>query len=191
MNNINSSGATQRAIAVVGDVTNQTYIDRLVKQAAEFGNGKIHIIINNAGFTWDAVIHKVWDISNLLNSLVECWAVCSIQSFLPQEKQREKRNLFWRHWYWYWQKRILILPYRCPINNGKRCCWYITLDPLSSSELLLLTSGWKIKSLEWSSILAVPVVFMATRKFLPIFVKLFPRIYYYHPSIITYTELLN
>ena len=94
MNNINSSGATQRAIAVVGDVTNQTYIDHLVKQAAEFGNGKIHIIINNAGFTWDAVIHKVWDISNLLNSLVECWAVCSIQSFLPQEKEREKRNLF-------------------------------------------------------------------------------------------------
>jgi 3-oxoacyl-[acyl-carrier protein] reductase len=36
-----------------------TYIDSLVKQAADFGNGKIHIIVNNAGYTWDGVIHKV------------------------------------------------------------------------------------------------------------------------------------
>lgn len=35
------------------------YIDTLVKKAAEFGNGKIHVIVNNAGFTWDGVIHKV------------------------------------------------------------------------------------------------------------------------------------
>ena len=35
------------------------YIDALVKQAAEFGGGKIHIIVNNAGYTWDGVIHKV------------------------------------------------------------------------------------------------------------------------------------
>ena len=38
-------------------------VDKLVKAAAEFGNGKIHIIVNNAGFTWDAVIHKVGDCS--------------------------------------------------------------------------------------------------------------------------------
>lgn len=30
-----------------------------MQKAAEFGNGKIHIIVNNAGFTWDGVIHKV------------------------------------------------------------------------------------------------------------------------------------
>lgn len=36
------------------------YINELVKKAAEFGgDGKIHIIVNNAGFTWDGVIHKV------------------------------------------------------------------------------------------------------------------------------------
>ncbi len=39
---------------------NAQYIDELVKKAAEFGGGKIHIIVNNAGFTWDGVIHKVW-----------------------------------------------------------------------------------------------------------------------------------
>lgn len=34
------------------------YLPELVKKAADFGGGKIHIIVNNAGFTWDGVIHK-------------------------------------------------------------------------------------------------------------------------------------
>ncbi|KMQ44236.1 Short-chain dehydrogenase/reductase SDR [Trichophyton rubrum] len=54
-----------RAIAVAGDVQDGAYLKRLVQRAAEFGNGKIHIIVNNAGFTWDGVIHKLtekqWD----------------------------------------------------------------------------------------------------------------------------------
>jgi len=37
------------------------YLKVLVKKAAEFGNGKIHIIVNNAGYTWDGVIHKMTD----------------------------------------------------------------------------------------------------------------------------------
>jgi 3-oxoacyl-[acyl-carrier protein] reductase len=37
------------------------YLVELVKKTAEFGNGKIHIIVNNAGYTWDGVIHKVSD----------------------------------------------------------------------------------------------------------------------------------
>jgi 3-oxoacyl-[acyl-carrier protein] reductase len=48
-----------QAIAVPGDLLKDDYIKELVKKAAEFGNGKINIIVNNAGFTWDAVIHKV------------------------------------------------------------------------------------------------------------------------------------
>ncbi|OJD19444.1 hypothetical protein AJ78_00618 [Emergomyces pasteurianus Ep9510] len=50
-----------RAIAVVGDVTDPAYPKRVVQKAAEFGNGKIHIIVNNAGYTWDGVIHKLSD----------------------------------------------------------------------------------------------------------------------------------
>ncbi len=46
------------ALAVAGDLLKDEHIRELVKKAAEFGNGKIHIIVNNAGFTWDAVIHK-------------------------------------------------------------------------------------------------------------------------------------
>ncbi|KAJ9217288.1 hypothetical protein DTO166G4_919 [Paecilomyces variotii] len=59
-NAINSAEAG-RAIAVVGDVTDSKYIETLVAKTAEFGNGKIHIIVNNAGFTWDGVIHKMTD----------------------------------------------------------------------------------------------------------------------------------
>lgn len=40
---------------------NDADIKNLVKKAAEFGNGKIHVIVNNAGFTWDGVIHKITD----------------------------------------------------------------------------------------------------------------------------------
>lgn len=54
---INSNGG--KAIAVPGDLLKDDYIKELIKKAAEFGDGKINIIVNNAGFTWDAVIHKV------------------------------------------------------------------------------------------------------------------------------------
>ena len=38
-----------KAIAVPGDMLDSEYLKVLVKKAAEFGNGKIHIIVNNAG----------------------------------------------------------------------------------------------------------------------------------------------
>jgi 3-oxoacyl-[acyl-carrier protein] reductase len=56
-NAINSNGG--KALAVVGDMLDDAYLKTLVEKAAEFGHGKIHIIVNNAGFTWDGVIHKV------------------------------------------------------------------------------------------------------------------------------------
>ncbi|EEU36544.1 uncharacterized protein NECHADRAFT_42518 [Fusarium vanettenii 77-13-4] len=56
---IKSNGG--QAIAVSGDVLKADYIDTLIKRAAEFGDGKINIIVNNAGYTWDGVIHKMTD----------------------------------------------------------------------------------------------------------------------------------
>lgn len=56
---IKSTGG--RALAVVGDVLDDNYVKTLVHQAAEFGGGKIHILVNNAGYTWDGVIHKMSD----------------------------------------------------------------------------------------------------------------------------------
>jgi len=64
---INDNGGT--ATAIPGDMLDANYINNLVKNAAEFGNGKIHIIVNNAGFTWDAVIHKMTDNNGIPSSL--------------------------------------------------------------------------------------------------------------------------
>ncbi|CRK18850.1 hypothetical protein BN1708_003194 [Verticillium longisporum] len=50
-----------RAISVPGDMLDAAYIDTLVKEAAAFGEGQIHHIVNNAGYTWDGVIHKMTD----------------------------------------------------------------------------------------------------------------------------------
>ncbi|AEO55520.1 hypothetical protein MYCTH_2299448 [Thermothelomyces thermophilus ATCC 42464] len=49
------------ALAVAGDLLKDECIKQLIQKAAAFGNGKIHILVNNAGFTWDAVIHKMTD----------------------------------------------------------------------------------------------------------------------------------
>ena len=54
---INDKGG--KAVAIPGDMLNARYIDELVTKTVQFGGGKIHIIVNNAGFTWDGVIHKV------------------------------------------------------------------------------------------------------------------------------------
>ena len=43
--NINQGGG--KAIAVPGDMTNDDYHSELVKQAAEFGNGKIHVSLSH------------------------------------------------------------------------------------------------------------------------------------------------
>ncbi|KAJ2975494.1 hypothetical protein NUW58_g8339 [Xylaria curta] len=40
-----------RALAVPGDVLDAAYQASLVKKAADFGGGKLHILVNNAGYT--------------------------------------------------------------------------------------------------------------------------------------------
>lgn len=50
---INKNGG--QAIAVAGDMLDAEYLKVLVKKSAEFGNGKIHIIVNNAGYVFPLV----------------------------------------------------------------------------------------------------------------------------------------
>jgi NAD(P)-dependent dehydrogenase (short-subunit alcohol dehydrogenase family) len=56
---INSDGGA--AIAVVGDITRNEDISNLVQKAIEFGGGKLHIIVNNAGYAWDDPIEMIQD----------------------------------------------------------------------------------------------------------------------------------
>ncbi|MBD0325746.1 MAG: SDR family oxidoreductase [Pyrinomonadaceae bacterium] len=55
---IKAAGAD--ALAVPGDVTTQDFAPRLIRATLD-GFGRIDAIINNAGYTWDGVIHKMTD----------------------------------------------------------------------------------------------------------------------------------
>jgi 3-oxoacyl-[acyl-carrier protein] reductase len=54
------TGAGHEALAVPGDVTTIDFAPRLIKAALD-GFGRIDSIVNNAGYTWDGVIHKMSD----------------------------------------------------------------------------------------------------------------------------------
>jgi len=56
---IKASGG--HAVACVGDVTDPAYPDKLIKTAVEAFGPSIDVIVNNAGYIWDAVIHKMSD----------------------------------------------------------------------------------------------------------------------------------
>ena len=48
------------AICYAGDVTADGFAEGIVKAAVDAFGG-LHIIVNNAGYTWDAVVHKMTD----------------------------------------------------------------------------------------------------------------------------------
>ena len=58
------------SMAYVGDVTVPDFAPGIVKAAAD-NWGAVHVIVNNAGFTWDALIHKMteeqWDFLQAMN----------------------------------------------------------------------------------------------------------------------------
>ncbi|WP_025322729.1 SDR family NAD(P)-dependent oxidoreductase [Deferrisoma camini] len=49
------------AVAVVGDVTAEGFAERLVQTAVESFGPSIDVLVNNAGYTWDGVVHKMTD----------------------------------------------------------------------------------------------------------------------------------
>ncbi len=49
-----------QAIAVAGSVTDPAFPDKLMRAAVD-AFGAIHILVNNAGYTWDGMIHKMTD----------------------------------------------------------------------------------------------------------------------------------
>ncbi len=55
---IEAAGGT--ALAVAGDVTDPAFPDALMKAAVD-AYGTINVLVNNAGFTWDGMLHKMSD----------------------------------------------------------------------------------------------------------------------------------
>ncbi len=50
-----------QVITVVGDVTAEDFPKRFIKASVERFGPDIHVIVNNAGYTWDGVVHKMTD----------------------------------------------------------------------------------------------------------------------------------
>lgn len=81
------------AISVPGDVTDPAFPQRIVAAAvAAFGG--LHILVNNAGFTWDGMLHKMsgkqWDAM----MAVHCTAPFRlIQAAAPHMREAAKREI--------------------------------------------------------------------------------------------------
>jgi 3-oxoacyl-[acyl-carrier protein] reductase len=49
------------AVGVVGDVTADDFAEKFVQTSVNAFGPDIHVIVNNAGYTWDCVVHKMTD----------------------------------------------------------------------------------------------------------------------------------
>lgn len=82
-----------QAISVPGDVTDPAFPDRLVNAAIEKFGG-IDVIVNNAGYTWDAVIHKMtdeqWEAILAVHLTAPFRIIRAASSFLRGTAKREK-----------------------------------------------------------------------------------------------------
>ena len=82
-----------RGASVPGDVTQKDFPDLLVKTAIEKFGG-IDIIINNAGYTWDAVIHKMtddqWDAILAVHLTAPFRIIRAAAPFLREAAKRER-----------------------------------------------------------------------------------------------------
>jgi 3-oxoacyl-[acyl-carrier protein] reductase len=82
-----------QAVSVPGDVTDRAFPDLIVNAAIEHFRG-IDIIVNNAGYTWDAVIHKMtdkqWEDILAVHLTAPFRIIRAASTFLRETAKREK-----------------------------------------------------------------------------------------------------
>ena len=90
---IRAAGGT--AVSVAGDVTNREFPELLVNTAIERLGG-LDIIVNNAGYTWDAVIHKMsdeqWEAILACHLTAPFRIIRAASSFIRETAKREKES---------------------------------------------------------------------------------------------------
>ena len=84
------------AISVPGDATDRAFPDLIVSSAIEKLGG-LDIIVNNAGYTWDAVIHKMtdeqWEAILAIHLTAPFRIIRAASTFLRETAKREKAEL--------------------------------------------------------------------------------------------------
>ncbi|MEK6408087.1 MAG: SDR family oxidoreductase [Acidobacteriota bacterium] len=84
-----------QAISVPGDVTNPAFPDSIVNATIEKFGG-LDIIVNNAGYTWDAVIHKMtdeqWEAILAVHLTAPFRIIRAASTFLRETAKREKQE---------------------------------------------------------------------------------------------------
>lgn len=84
-----------QALSVPGDVTNPTFPDLIVSSTIEEFGG-LDIIVNNAGYTWDAVIHKMtdeqWEAILAVHLTAPFRIIRAASTFLRDTAKREKQE---------------------------------------------------------------------------------------------------
>ena len=82
-----------QAVSVPGDVTQKQFPELIVNSAIE-NFGGVDIIINNAGYTWDAVIHKMtdeqWEAILAVHLTAPFRIIRAAASFLRDTAKRER-----------------------------------------------------------------------------------------------------
>ena len=85
-----------KAASVAGDVTDRAFGDLIVNAAIEKFGG-LDIIVNNAGYTWDAVIHKMtdeqWEAILAVHLTAPFRIIRAASTFLREASKREKAEL--------------------------------------------------------------------------------------------------
>jgi len=82
-----------QAASVPGDVTDRGFADSIINAAIEKFGG-LDIIVNNAGYTWDAVIHKMtdeqWEAILAVHLTAPFRIIRAASTFLREAAKREK-----------------------------------------------------------------------------------------------------
>ena len=82
-----------KALSVPGDVTDRAFPEKIVNAAIEKFGG-LDIVVNNAGYTWDAVIHKMtdeqWDAVLAVHLTAPFRIIRAASTYLRETAKREK-----------------------------------------------------------------------------------------------------
>jgi 3-oxoacyl-[acyl-carrier protein] reductase len=93
VNEIQAAGG--EATACPGDVTNPQFPDQLLKTAVDT-YGKLNVLVNNAGFTWDGMIHKMsdeqWEAILAIHATAPFRMIRAAATYMREPAKAEKKS---------------------------------------------------------------------------------------------------